>query len=291
MSDAIKPQADWPAILIDAVEKPGLISRAYHLFWRYSTGNQLLALFECASRHMEPGPIHTFSGWIRLGRHVKRGERAITLCMPVTITRKPDSKAEPTKDPPATFTKFLYRPHWFVLSQTEGQEFVPPELPEWQELRALESLRIERTAFDRVDGNVQGFARERKVAVSPIAVLPHKTLFHELAHVLLGHTAEGESLVEDERTPRSLREVEAESVALICCESLGLGGVAECRGYIQHWLQGEIIPEKSAHRIFKAADQILKAGHSQPPEESEPHPRRNPRRFFCTKKARHLRRA
>ena len=32
-------------------------------------------------------------------------------------------------------------------------------------------------------------------------------------------------------------------------------------GYIQHWWgQGNPIPERSAQRIFKAADQILKAG-------------------------------
>jgi antirestriction protein ArdC len=96
--------------------------------------------------------------------------------------------------------------------------------------------------------------------VSPIAVLPHKTLSHELAHVLLGHIAEGTQLVDDEGTPRSLREVEAECVALIYCESLGLDGAAECRGYIQHWLNGRTIPERSTDKIFKAADQIIKKG-------------------------------
>jgi len=33
-----------------------------------------------------------------------------------------------------------------------------------------------------------------------------------------------------------------------------------CRGYIQNWLQGGTIPERSAQRIFAAADKILKAG-------------------------------
>ena len=56
------------------------------------------------------------------------------------------------------------------------------------------------------------------------------------------------------------REVEAESVALICCESLALTGACQCRGYIQHWLHGQSFPENSAQRIFRAADQILKAG-------------------------------
>jgi len=107
---------------------------------------------------------------------------------------------------------------------------------------------------------VQGYARERTIAVSPVAELPHKTRFHELAHVVLGHTSEG-SLNDDERTPRTLREVEAEAVALVCLEALGLSGGEYCRGYIQHWHRSsEPIQERSAQRIFKAADQILRAG-------------------------------
>jgi antirestriction protein ArdC len=91
--------------------------------------------------------------------------------------------------------------------------------------------------------------------------MPHKTLMHEVAHVVLGHTAELREQMDDhDRTPVNIREVEAEAVALICCESLGLGGAESCRGYIQHWLRGEPIPEKSAQRIFKAADAVLRAG-------------------------------
>jgi hypothetical protein len=55
--------------------------------------------------------------------------------------------------------------------------------------------------------------------------------------------------------------VEAESVALICCETLGLEGAEFCRGYIQHWLKTKKeIPNHSAARIFAAATSILKAG-------------------------------
>jgi hypothetical protein len=32
---------------------------------------------------------------------------------------------------------------------------------------------------------------------------------------------------------------------------------------IQHYLKGDTIPEKSAQRIFGAADKILKAGRSE----------------------------
>ena len=89
--------------------------------------------------------------------------------------------------------------------------------------------------------------------------MPHKTLFHELAHIELGHTVESD-FSDSEITPRSLREAEAEAVAMLLCESLQLPGVEYSRGYIQSWLSGYAIPEKSAMKIFGAADRILKAG-------------------------------
>jgi hypothetical protein len=113
-----------------------------------------------------------------------------------------------------------------------------------------------------LDGNAQGYAkRSRKIAISPIAVQPCKTLFHELAHVALGHCDEGD-LSDTETTPRNIREVEAEAVALLCCESLGLPGAEYSRGYIQSWGHGQAISERSAQRIFHAADQILRAGRN-----------------------------
>ena len=102
--------------------------------------------------------------------------------------------------------------------------------------------------------------RGRKIAVSPIAALPIKTLFHEAGHVMLGHIDEGD-LADTERTPRDIREMEAEAVSLLCCESLGLPGAEYSRGYIQSWGQGQTFTERSAQRIFRAADQILRAGY------------------------------
>jgi antirestriction protein ArdC len=259
------PPAAWSSLLANAVAKPGVISEAYRRFWNYSAGNQLLALFQCFERKLEPGPIHTFLGWQELGRHVRKGEKALTLCMPVTVKpRRKAAESESEEDSPReTFTRFLYRPHWFVLAQTEGEPYRPQELPEWSEARALAALSVTRASFRHLDGNAQGYAVRREVAVSPIAFAPHRTLFHELAHVVLGHTEEVGRMDDGEHTPRSLREVEAESVALICCESLGLSGAEYSRGYIQHWLTGEAIPERPAHRIFRAADQILRAGRPQ----------------------------
>jgi hypothetical protein len=50
---------------------------------------------------------------------------------------------------------------------------------------------------------------------------------------------------------------------MLLCGSLELPGSEFCRGYIQNWLQGDVIPEKSAMKIFGAADRILKAGQME----------------------------
>jgi hypothetical protein len=267
-----KSMVSWAALLDQAVARPGFIHEAYSRFHNYSLGNQLLALLQCHQRGLQPGPLATFPRWKELGRYVKKGERALMLCMPLTCKRtKVVTAADGTeKDEVFPFTHFTYKSHWFVLSQTEGAEYVPPSIPEWDSDLALRNLNIERFDFESMDGNVQGYAKTgRRIAVSPIAALPHKTLFHELAHVLLGHCDETD-LPESEILSRDVREVEAEAVALLCCESLTLPGVEFCRGYIQSWNCAKPISERSAQRVFHAADQILRAGQKAeavPPPE------------------------
>jgi N-terminal domain of anti-restriction factor ArdC len=168
----------WSALLIEAVTKPGLIMKAYSAFHQYSVGNQILALVQCQMRGLQPGPINTFVKWKDLGRFVKRGERALTMCMPITCKRR-----EEDSDEEHTFTSFVYKARWFVLAQTDGQELEPISVPEWDSDKAITALSIERIPFDHTDGNVQGFARKRQVAVNPLAQLPYKTLFHELGHL------------------------------------------------------------------------------------------------------------
>src|SRR5215831_20546619 len=74
-------------LLEEAVSTPGVLMKAYSLFWNYSLGNQILALIQANQRGIPLGPIASFNGWKELGRHVKRGEKAIELCMPVTCKR------------------------------------------------------------------------------------------------------------------------------------------------------------------------------------------------------------
>src|ERR1700756_4614258 len=85
-------------LLEEAVSKPGTLMKAYSLFWNYSLGNQLLALIQANQRGIALGPIASFNRWKEQGRHGKRGERAIELCMPVTCKRTVKEQDEHGKD-------------------------------------------------------------------------------------------------------------------------------------------------------------------------------------------------
>ena len=254
--------ASWGELLRDAVEKPGRMLAAYTAFHNYSLGNALLALEQCTRRNLQPGPLNTYRGWLERKRRVRKGEKGITLCMPMPLKKatQTDSTEEGETADPQTRYAFRFRAYWFVLAQTEGEEACVAPIPGFDMDTALRTLNITRASFDEINGNIQGFAKQREIAVNPLAALPHKTTFHEVAHICLGHTTT-ERLVDAERTATHLREVEAESVALICCETLGLQSADFCRGYIQHWLKTENeIPNHNAARIFAAATSILKAG-------------------------------
>jgi antirestriction protein ArdC len=258
----VKPTTEihFRELLIEAVTTPGIVMRAYSLFHQYSLGNQILAYLQAIERDIPLGPIASFNRWKELGRYVKKGEKALTLCMPVTCKRTlkeqgPDGNEVDTE---VAFKRFVFRRNWFMLAQTDGAAYEPPAIPAWNRERALSTLGVEEIPFEHLSGNVQGSARGRQIAINPLAQMPAKTTFHELAHIELGHTSE--AVHDSQQLPRNLREVEAEAAALLCLDSLGMKGAEYCRGYIQNWLAGAEIPERSAMRIFSAADRILKAG-------------------------------
>jgi antirestriction protein ArdC len=252
-------QANWQELLIDAVNIPGKIMAAYTSFHNYSIGNALLALSQCQQRKLPPGPLNTYKRWLELGRCVKKGETALSLWMPVTTKKKRVNPATNVEEE-RVVTHFVFRPGWFVVSQTTGDPSFRLTAPGFDLDVALRNLEVRRLPFGLIDGNVQGFARDGGIAINPAAQLPHKTAFHELAHIVLGHKPRA-TVIDLDSTSRGIREVEAEAVALICCEALGLEGANYCRGYIQHFLGDEKeIPAQSAQRIFSAATTILKAG-------------------------------
>ncbi|MCS6997560.1 MAG: ArdC-like ssDNA-binding domain-containing protein [Casimicrobiaceae bacterium] len=258
---------DWGKLFDTILAEPGKLGEHYGYFHRYSLGNQALAIMQMEERGIPVGPISSFNGWKKLGRRVKKGEKAIALWMPVTSTKKVEKEDGAIEETTRRF--FVMKNNWFALSQTEPEEgsediaAVVAATPGWDKATALEGLGIVEVPFTEVDGNVQGFARpsKREIAVSPLAAFPWKTTFHELAHCLL-HADRGE-MSDGETIPHDIAEAEAEAVAFLCCATLGLPGLEEARGYVQSWLATADRREafkKCASRVFAAADRILKAG-------------------------------
>jgi hypothetical protein len=256
------PEYRWADLLAEAVSQPGTISKCYSMFWNYSMGNMLSALQQCIMRGIQPGPLNTLLGWKQLGRHVMKSERAIWLCQPIICKHQRDDDSEEED----SYTRFVWKPRWFVLSQTDGAEYTPPELPDWDRERALAALGITEEPFSHLNGNTQGYSRPGRVlAINPLAEHPARTLLHEVAHILLGHLDTARDL------PAPVMEVEAEAAAYLVGEALGLAGAEESRGYVHHYLaKGASIEEVTARRIYRAADGILHAGR-EPFEPSVQH--------------------
>ena len=106
-------QTKWTELLNQAVSEPGLILKAYSNFHGYSLGNRIAAMMQCVARGIEPGPINTYPGWLALNRQVKKGEKAITLCMPLTRKVTDERTGESATVP----TNFVWKNRWFVLSR------------------------------------------------------------------------------------------------------------------------------------------------------------------------------
>ena len=243
---------NYEHIVKEALTEPGKLNQAYRAFWNYSVGNQFLTMMQLPQAE----PINTYNGWQKLGRHVKKGEKAISLIMPVT------SKDKTTNEVNGVF--FVARKNWFGLSQTEGEPYVAPAIPDFDLDRALNALEITKESFKIVDGNCQGYAKplDKKIAISEIASNPIKTALHEMGHVLL----HGEEIVMNDSPTltRDVREVEAELTAYICLSVLGqTNGLEYSRGYIASWNSGNTGEKVRYGKVFAAVDKILKAGRPQ----------------------------
>jgi antirestriction protein ArdC len=95
-----RQHATWGELLREAIEKPGRMLEAYTAFHNYSFGNALLALEQCIRRNLQPGPLNTYQGWLERKRQVRKGEKGITLCMPMPFKRtaQTDGVQEETAD-------------------------------------------------------------------------------------------------------------------------------------------------------------------------------------------------
>lgn len=248
-------QPDWPALLEAALTIEGSTGNLYNRLYNYSMGNRAFLM----SQGVWPQPIATYKGWQAVNRHVKRGAKAKMIIRPITVKLK-DELDEAGN--PKTIQRFKPVRAVFPISDTEGEPLPDIELPTWSKARALGELGIKQVAFENFNGNVQGYSEWRTFAINPVAKYPIKTMMHELAHIVHGHTGEAT----DDPTvihSRPLAEFEAEGTAHLAVNEVGemtpeMASVS--RAYIQGWLSGKTPPDTSIRRIFKATDTIVNAG-------------------------------
>lgn len=249
---------NWQELLETALTMPGNVSAAYTRFYAYSWLNCVYLRLQGVAE-----PVATYKRWQSLGRQVLKGSKAKEIVRPIFIEKKNDAGEIESR-----ITKFKPVRCIFGLSDTEGPELPPFELPEWDLPTAMQTLDIKQVPFTELDGNMQGYSLNREFALNPIAESPAKTMFHELGHIVLGHTTETGTA--EYRTHRGLMEFQAESTAFLTMnelEQLTPAEASDSRGYVQHWLRDQRPPDVAIRQVFGATDKILKAGRPVVAEE------------------------
>lgn len=234
---------DWQAMLN--------VAQRFH---RYSPSNCLLIMLQCPDATQVAG----YRKWQELGRQVRKGERSIRILAPVVI-KKPDPE-KPNEEPKPRVVGFRGT-SVFDVSQTDGDDLpdVSPELltgeepgDVWDKLAkqvAAQGFMLERGDCGRANGVTMHL--ERRVIVRPDLEPAQacKTLAHELAHVIM-HA--------DDRPCRGQIEVEAESVAYLVTDALGIDSAGYTFPYVAGWSGGDVeLIQRTAERVIGTARKIL----------------------------------
>lgn len=228
----------------------------------YSPMNQMWIWLQSDADSIYPaGPFGT---WKALGRNIIKGSKAKTVLKPVYIwkTEKDEAtgKERKVKIGPVNYTPINTV---FFYSDTEGEPMELEKLTDdWDLARALDVLDIKRVDYKLLDGNTQGYSTGREFAINPVAAHPMKTTFHELGHIVLGHTSDEQ--IAEYSTHRGIKEFQAEAVAYLLAHELDLTDwdASESRAYVRQWLDGGEVSEKDIRQVFGAVSKILTAGRS-----------------------------
>jgi len=232
-------------------------------FYRYSFGNVLLI----ASQRPDATQVAGFHCWKSLGRSVRKGSRGIAILAPMVrrlqVRDEESEEASVVAAAPSAF-RVVYV---FDVTDTEGRELaaVPchplrgdAAATLFERLAAVGESRGFSVLLDPMgDSPANGdtaFGEHRirvRETLSPAQQV--KTLAHELGHSLLHG---------DGATERALAELEAESVAFVVCEAVGIASDEYSFGYVATWMGDDAAAAEAALRargagISRAARTIL----------------------------------
>jgi len=232
------------------------VQRRFH---RYSWGNTLLI----AAQRADATRVAGFHAWLRLGRHVRKGEHGIAILAPVVPRlRVVDSESGDERWVAGRPHAFRVA-HVFDVSQTDGEELAPPPVTrleggdpkDWYtQLRdvahSLEFTVEEDYLPDDVNGDCNHALRQIRIEVRNGQRQQVKTLAHELGHAILHADRAG--------LCREQAELEAESVAYVVCAGLGIDTSEYSFGHLAVWAGGG---EQARRAIAESAQRIQTAAH------------------------------
>lgn len=204
-------------------------------FQRYSYNNALLIAAQCR----EATQVAGFNAWRKMGRTVRKGEKAIWILAPMvykTAQAEGDQQTQPFE---RIIRGFKFVPV-FDVSQTEGEDLpiicnrLDGDDPSGHYTKLVGVARsigfsVETHTFDgSTNGDCTHSEHRIRVEARNAPAQRVKTLAHEIAHALLHESFES----------RALAELEAESTAYIVCQALGIDSSDYSFGYVATWAGG-----------------------------------------------------
>jgi antirestriction protein ArdC len=226
-------------------------------FWRYSFRNQMLI----ALQKPDATRIAGYHTWLKLGRHVKKGERGIYILAPLLV------KIQETEEQESRISlKGFRHVSVFDLSQTEGKELpsvyhpLSGEAPEGIFEKAKEFIQSKgySVEFQAMEDGKYGYVNTENQIVLKKGVSPAQSLtvlIHEMSHALFGH-------LKEKGSSRERQELEAETTSWIVCKNLGLETDQTSFAYLALWSQNEErnkLLEEAAQRASVLAKEILES--------------------------------
>lgn len=237
-------------------------------FRSYSLNNTLLIM----SQRPTATQVAGYVAWQKKGRQVRKGETSIKI-LGYSVKTSTETDPDTGEETERAKTWFPVR-GVFDISQTDPMPGAVDHSTITRRLTGADDHGIAHAAteyltsslgwtVDRepIPGTANGYATAdgtRRVVVDssldPAQVA--KTLLHEAAHVVLGHTNDNEHYHEH----RGVSEVEAESVAYVLAGVLGLDTSAYSVGYVARWADGDSDAVRGpAERVLAAVQTLTTA--------------------------------
>jgi antirestriction factor ArdC-like protein len=229
-------------------------------FHAYSFGNIMLI----ARQKPDATNVAGLRTWNSLGRFVKRGERGIFILAPMVGRRSTKDVATDERSEDATTegqrTLYGFRAVYvFDVTQTEGKEIpalteVNGDVSGYRErlFKFVEAQSVELSFSERI-APTKGLSHGGKITLLS-GMQPAEefsTLVHEIAHEML-HRGDRRTL-----TTKQVRETEAEAVAFVVCQSVGLQNGTASQDYIQLWHGDASLLRESLEAVQQTAAVIL----------------------------------